>query len=402
MGQEWGQLPRGITVRDYKSGKQAIRVDFTYKGVRCREVLDIPVTKRNLKYAANLLGEIKNNIERNTFNYPQYFPNGSKIHIFGHYVDKGKTVKQYMDDYQISALNRGLSPATIEGYRKLKLSLKELHDTPVAELSPARLKAFVRDSGNSAKTLRNKFSYMRAALAEAVTDGVVEINPVDTIKLSNYVQHDNKVNLEGDHDDVDPFTPEEVIKILAACKPDEVNIVQLGFSTGLRPSEWSALRWSDINFRTKELSVAIAIVHHQKKGPKTKAGKRKVPLDKPAIVALKQQRILSQNLDGFVFTKNRSTAVQFPNGELNRINPDSFRKHRWGAILERAGVRYRYPYQMRHTYATRHISQGMNLWKLAKLMGHSSPEMLFRHYGSYIEEYEKQNQNGTPVARGNN
>lgn len=399
MGTKWGALPRGVTVREHKSGKQTIQVAFTYKGVRCREPLDIPVTKRNINYAGNLIGEIKNAIERDTFKYADYFPKSKKLMIFGHQVDKGKTVGEYLEDYQESAIKRGLSPSTIEGYRKLKLSLSELHKTPIVELTAARLKAFIRDSKNSTKTLRNKFSYLRSALAEAVTDGLVEINPVDTIKLSNYVRKDNKVSLEGVHDDVDPFTPKEVEAILTECKPDEINIVQLGFSCGLRPSEWSALRWSDINFDKKELTVSIAIVHHTKKGPKTKAGKRKVPLDSQAIIALKQQRLLSKNIDGFVFTKTRSTRVQFPNGELNRINPDSFRKHRWGKILERAKVRYRYPYQMRHTFATRHISQGENLWKLANWMGHSSPEMLFRHYGSYIEEYEKQSQNDTPMTR---
>ena len=57
--------------------------------------------------------------------------------------------------------------------------------------------------------------------------------------------------------------------------------------------------------------------------------------------------------------------------------------------MEKAKVRYRYPYQLRHTFATRLISEGVNLWKISKLMGHSSPQQLFEHYGNYIEEYEK-------------
>jgi len=37
---------------------------------------------------------------------------------------------------------------------------------------------------------------------------------------------------------------------------------------------------------------------------------------------------------------------------------------------------------------TRHISQGANLFWLASQMGHKGPEMLFRHYGAYLEEYD--------------
>ncbi|MFP1497602.1 tyrosine-type recombinase/integrase [Escherichia coli] len=57
-----------------------------------------------------------------------------------------------------------------------------------------------------------------------------------------------------------------------------------------------------------------------------------------------------------------------------------------GTNPKKAGVRYRNPYQTRHTFATRHISQGVNLFWLAGQMGHKGPEMLFRHYGSYLAE----------------
>lgn len=56
--------------------------------------------------------------------------------------------------------------------------------------------------------------------------------------------------------------------------------------------------------------------------------------------------------------------------------------------LRKAGVRYRNPYQTRHTFATKHISQGVNLFWLAAQMGHKGPEMLFRHYGRYLKDYD--------------
>lgn len=56
--------------------------------------------------------------------------------------------------------------------------------------------------------------------------------------------------------------------------------------------------------------------------------------------------------------------------------------------LRKAGIRYRNPYQTRHTFATSHISRGANLFWLAGQMGHKGPEMLFRHYGSYLAAYD--------------
>ncbi len=36
------------------------------------------------------------------------------------------------------------------------------------------------------------------------------------------------------------------------------------------------------------------------------------------------------------------------------------------------------------------ISEGENLWKISKLMGHSSPQQLYQHYGNYIKDYDEQ------------
>tara|TARA_X000001388_G_scaffold60537_1_gene45927 strand:+ start:15967 stop:17205 length:1239 start_codon:yes stop_codon:yes gene_type:complete len=399
MDKKWGAMPRGVTIRTGANGPR-IQINFTFKGVRCRELLKVPVTKPNIKYAANLLGEIQNKIERETFRYADYFPTSSKLKIFGGAVDRGKVVGAYLEDYLAAVRKRGLSPSTIKGYDKLSTSLSELHPIPVTELSPALLKKFVLKSGNSPKTLRNKFSFLRTALAEAVTDGLVSTNPIDGVKLSNYVEKNNKVDLDGDHEDIDPFTPAEVEAIYKHCRPEELNIVELVFNTGMRPSEWSALKWDEIDFVHKTLVVKAAIVHNEMKGPKSRAGKRSLPLNVAALTALNRQKQLSFLARGFVFPKNLNIGPELPNGELNRVNPDSFRKHKWSRILTAAGVRYRYPYQMRHTFATRHISEGMNLWQLANWMGHSSPEMLFRHYGRFIEDYQKKEQNGTNTARG--
>lgn len=53
------QNPRGVTIRNHKNS-DTINITFTYKGVRCREKLNIPVTQANINYAGRLLGEIQN------------------------------------------------------------------------------------------------------------------------------------------------------------------------------------------------------------------------------------------------------------------------------------------------------------------------------------------------------
>ncbi|SOD29448.1 Phage integrase family protein [Variovorax sp. YR752] len=51
-----------------------------------------------------------------------------------------------------------------------------------------------------------------------------------------------------------------------------------------------------------------------------------------------------------------------------------------------AHLRYRNPYQMRHTFASQLLSQGENPAYIAKLLGHKTTEMVIRNYGRWVEQ----------------
>ncbi|WP_272844540.1 Arm DNA-binding domain-containing protein, partial [Pantoea ananatis] len=76
--QQGSALPRGITVRQHKTG-DTLQLTFTYKGVLCREPLSgMEVNPRNIKYAERYLGEIQNRIATGEFHYLSYFPRSKK------------------------------------------------------------------------------------------------------------------------------------------------------------------------------------------------------------------------------------------------------------------------------------------------------------------------------------
>lgn len=66
-------------------------------------------------------------------------------------------------------------------------------------------------------------------------------------------------------------------------------------------------------------------------------------------------------------------------------NEEALRK-RWGTLLKRAGVRYRNPYQTRHTFASTLLSGGCDPKWLAAQLGHETTEMLDRTYGKWIRQ----------------
>lgn len=371
------KLPRGVTIRKHSSG-ETINITFTYKGVKCREPLsNLEVNNKNLKYAERTLGEIHNKIERGTFIYAEYFPRSVRLKIFGN-AATGKTVKMYLDEYLKICETRNLSPSTIGGYKKCRSALSELHIFPASELTPAALKTWIQNQKTTLKTIRNQLSFLRSSLDEAVTDGVLQINPVSQVTASRY--QSNKSDEESSYI-VDPLSPAEVNVLLTSTGNKQwENLFRFAIQTGLRSSELCALRWRDIDFVEKTAHVQSASVSGVTKGTKTKAGTRKVELTEEAMIALNDQKPFTFMKDGCVF--------EDPKTNKPWASADAIRKKAWVPTLRKAGIRYRNPYQTRHTYATRLISSGVNLFWLSTQMGHKGPEMLFRHYGRYLKEYD--------------
>ncbi|EKZ5942919.1 transporter [Klebsiella pneumoniae] len=371
------KLPRGVTIRKHSTG-ETINITFTYRGVKCREPLsNLEVNSKNIKYAERTLGEIHNKIERGTFNYGEHFPRSARLKIFGN-ASTGKTAKNYLDEYLVICETRKLSPSTIGGYKKCLNALSSLHVFPASELTPAALKTWIQSQKTTLKTIRNQLSFLRSALDEAVTDGVLQINPVSLVTASRY--QSSKTDVESDYI-VDPLSPAEVEALLrAAGNKQWENLFRFAIETGLRSSELCALRWRDIDFIGKTAHVQNASVVGVIKGTKTKAGTRKVELTEEALSALIFQK-------PFTFMKD-ATVFEDPKTCSPWAGADAIRKKAWVPTLRKAGIRYRNPYQTRHTFATRHISRGANLFWLAAQMGHKGPEMLFRHYGRYLKEYD--------------
>ncbi len=56
----------------------------------------------------------------------------------------------------------------------------------------------------------------------------------------------------------------------------------------------------------------------------------------------------------------------------------------WEPMLKRLGIRYRPPYQMRHSFATLAISSGENINWVARMLGHKSPVMTLEKYNRFV------------------
>ena len=348
----------------YKRGN-SIQLKFQYKGVRCSETLKLsPKIISNLKYAKNMLATILHEIALGKFNYSKHFPDSNKVKLYSNNISL--TIKHELNSYIESQRNEKMAHSTWEHYRKIidTYLIPEFGDYLISDLTPVQIKDWRKNLHVGNKTKNNILVPFRRMFREAFLDEKIDKNPFDRVQ-----------NLKFEKEVANPFSKEEIIKILSSFDGQRRNFFQFQFSTGLRPSETIALTWSDIYWDNSKVSVNKAFVAKKLKDTKTKAGKRFVTIRKPVLQALLNQMQYTFESSQYVFHN--------PNSNKPWKSDDAVRKT-WLYALKRAGVEYRNPYQTRHTFASMMLTLGEDKYMVMAEMGHKSFHELECTYAQYM------------------
>ena len=341
-----GRAGSGVEVRG-----DAIRISFYYDGVRHRRTLmlgDAPMraTQANLKHATRLTDEIKAKIKNDTFVLTEYFPDAGEA---------GSTTVSKQLDTWLGAQN--IETSTKAGYTAAANFWKRtLGTTPLRSLKLSQIKTAIADRGySSGKTLNNYTSVLRGALQLAVSDGLMTTNPVTEIKSAKWQR-----------DPPDPFEADERDKIIDYARkkypPQVALFLEFWFWSGLRTSEILGLRWLNVDLASASVLIREAKVKRERKTTKTNSV-RTLKLNSVALAALKAQKAHTFLHGEEVFQDPRT-------GKSWDVEAN-FRKVYWVPMLKALSMRYRRPYQCRHTYATAMLMAGLKPAFCAIQMGHS-------------------------------
>lgn len=360
-------------------------IDFVYKNKRCREQTMLDDTQANRRKLETVLKKIEAEIMLDLFDYAKSFPGSSNALKFQELANKASTqsapstpfFKDFADlwfsEMQIQ-WRRSHSEniaLTIRKYLVPAFGVKEVGCITKAEIlafrsTLAKVKSR-NDKSLSASRINKIMMPLRMIMGEAANRHNFS-SPYTGIK-----------SLKEPRTDVQPFTISEVNKIINSVRPDYKNYYLVRFFTGMRTSEVHGLQWEYVDFESRQILIRQALVMNELIETKNDSSFRYIDMSEPVYQALLEQKKATGQFK-FVFCGAMGNHLHLHNVN-NRV---------WYPLLRNLGLKERRPYQTRHTAATLWLASGEAPEWIARQMGHTTTEMLFRIYSRYVPNLTRQ------------
>lgn len=369
-----------------------LQVDFRYKGKRCREQTRYEDTPANRKKLEKILERMEAEILLDTFVYRDYFPKSKRAEFFEQASQKligevdvdqepptnnhptfSEFTLQWLDEKQIEwrsshykSVVGVLKAYAIPAFGEMKVS--DITKADILQFRTTLAKEPLRKSSQlKASTINKTMTPVRMILNEAA-ERFDFTSPFKGVK-----------SLKVQRPDVNPFTLEEVSFFLSNIRQDYQGYYLVRFFTGMRTAEIDGLQWKYVDFESRQILIRETLVHGEMTYTKTDGSQREIHMSQPVYEALlAQQKVTGKKQ--FVFCTRDGSPLLHRNVS-RRI---------WHPTLERLGLKRRTPSQTRHTAATLWLASGEAPEWIARQMGHTTTEMLFRVYSRYVPNLTRQ------------
>ncbi len=378
------RLPKGISKR--ADGRYQGR--FTFQGER------FTLYDRDIKTLQKKMADARYEMEHGIYMNAQHMSLNSFFETWLSEIKentvKANTISVYMEIYKIH-----IAP-----------TLGKLQVSSINKLMVQRLLNNMSKNGLSANTLAKTKAILYSIFKEAMENRMISYNPCENITIRRDKTERRVLSWQEQ---------QVFLETIRGSRYETLCI--LGLSTGLRIGELSGLRWSDINFEDKTLTVERTYIYlhdvknHQMKdvfhSPKTKNSCRTIRLLDSTIHQLLQHKAKQEKEktamgeawcpveDGedLVFTTKTGGPVrglnvaETLNNYVKKINKreelQAAREQREPVPFERIT-----PHTLRHTFATRAFESGIPPKVVQQILGHSSLEMTMDLYTHVTEDVQ--------------
>ena len=263
----------------------------------------------------------------------------------------GAWYSQYLQLYK-----RNLSPRTKESYDQVtRLYIQPtVGDVELEAVSPELLQLAINAAADrGGRQAQIVYALLHAVLRRAYRSRLIPWNPADAIDKPEHEQEQGRALSAADLAAVEPWIQDDVA-------------LSLALYAGLRRGEICGLQWADV-----DLPLGVIHVRRQRcraygqlieKQPKSRAGVRDIPNKRELLPILRAAYRLA------------------PRDWVVDVAPEAITR-RWSQLQKQQGIGERYRlHDLRHTYGSRLVLDGVNLRVVQYLMGHSKIDITMRVY----------------------
>lgn len=366
--------------------------DFTWAGKRRREQTALDDTPQNRKKAEQVLRALCVDIDRGVLDYAHYFPNSrSAITVMPENREAREStvasaaasaISPSTDSFRDFAdtwftenevrwrrTTRGMMRMVVDKHLVPVFGDRQLEAITRADVLAFRVEFSKRAGRRKGETISPKSVNDTMGVLKAILDEAAArfgfTSPCQNIK-----------RLKVQRTDVQPFTLDEAKLLIETVRRDYRAYLTMRMYTGMRTGEANGLKWGNVDFKRRQILVRETFTHGEQDACKTDASWREIEMSQPVYDALLEHRPEEVKDDAYVF----------PNGVGEAMDNHNFTNRVWYPLLRHLKLKKRRPYQMRHTAATLWLAAGENPTWIARQLGHTSLEMLFRTYARWVKD----------------
>ena len=293
------------------------------------------------------------------------------------------TLDEFLDHWLKTAAKPTVRNKTYRDYEAMLRRYVRPHigTKGVAVLSPLDIQGAYQhmvERGLSARTVRYAHAVLRCALRQAMRWRLLIGDPTQGVQLPRQQNREMRV-----------LTTEQARAFLRiALSSPHGSIFALALTTGMRPSEYLALCWQDVDWDRGTVSVVRTLHRNEGKwhfeDTKRVRSRRVVKLQNWVVGLLGKVRSETQGATAERDYDSTFSELIFTTGFGEPINEDYLVKKHFKPILREAGLPDIRLYDLRHTSATLALTVGVPPKVVSEQLGHASAAFTLDTYSHML------------------
>ncbi|WP_027725456.1 site-specific integrase [Tuberibacillus calidus] len=308
--------------------------------------------------------------------------------IKGTYVEPSKLpYETFVNDWFKNIKKKSLGVQTQVVYERYLESyiIPSIGNIPLGKITTDTIDRFISDLYDkkySASTIKKAVNIIKSSLEYAIIQGYIKKNFAKQATLPKETKNEMTV-----------WNQEEVNKFLDAAKGSRYyNLFFVALTTGMRQGELFGLRWKDIDFKNKTLTVNQVLDHDGQNlriGTKTKSSHRTIDLsDKTIQVLLDQKKKIEHEKSLDIGYQDNDLVFCTPLG--TPLHPSNIRKRVFNKLIEKAQVPKIRFHDLRHTHATLLLQKKVNPKVVSERLGHANVKITLDTYSHVLPTMQKE------------